>query len=326
MRPPLNARFVDKAQAAMLAAIEIYNKPTISYREETFCILALNAWELLLKAKILRDKGNNPRDIQILRAPKKKDGTPSKTKVVVKNRAGNPMTISIKQAQDMLDTKTLPESVRVNIDALTEIRDNAAHYVTASTVLATQVMEIAYASINNFVLLARAWFDRDVADSMRLIMPIAFINGSAAADVVSITKDESRLIERLKALAATPEPPASSFHVALRMDIKLNRSSLDNITKVQIVRDDPTATRVVLAEEDVRKTFPWDYKGLVKALRKRYSDFKENGEFHAVRKPFQGDVRYVKERLLDPANPSGTKKDFYNPNIVVEFDKHYTKK
>ena len=127
MRPPLSARFVDKAQAAMLAAIEIYNKPTVAYREETFCLLALNAWELLLKAKVLRDRGNNPREIQVFRSTKKKDGTPKKKPSLVKNRAGNPMTISIKQAQDMLDAKTLPDPVRLNIDALTEIRDNTAH-------------------------------------------------------------------------------------------------------------------------------------------------------------------------------------------------------
>ena len=37
----------------MKAAIEIYNKPGIPYRNESFTILAINAWELLLKAKWL---------------------------------------------------------------------------------------------------------------------------------------------------------------------------------------------------------------------------------------------------------------------------------
>jgi len=42
-----------------MAAIEIYNKPDFLYREETFSILALNSWELLLKAKLVKDnKGN----------------------------------------------------------------------------------------------------------------------------------------------------------------------------------------------------------------------------------------------------------------------------
>lgn len=40
------------SEAAMLAAIEIYNKPQFSYRDECFTILLVNAWELLLKATL----------------------------------------------------------------------------------------------------------------------------------------------------------------------------------------------------------------------------------------------------------------------------------
>lgn len=43
----------EKSVDAMLAAIEIYNKPSFAYREESFAILAVNAWELLLKARLL---------------------------------------------------------------------------------------------------------------------------------------------------------------------------------------------------------------------------------------------------------------------------------
>jgi hypothetical protein len=31
-------------------------------------------------------------------------------------------------------------------------------------------------------------------------------------------------------------------------------------------------------------------------------------------------------RLLDPNKPKGQKKPFFNPNILQELDKHYTKK
>jgi hypothetical protein len=47
--------FVDKSIGACLAAIEIYNKPNFSYREEVFSILMLNAWELLLKARVMKE-------------------------------------------------------------------------------------------------------------------------------------------------------------------------------------------------------------------------------------------------------------------------------
>ena len=45
---------LDKSIASMLAAIEIYNKPNFTYREDSFSILCVNAWELLLKAVYLR--------------------------------------------------------------------------------------------------------------------------------------------------------------------------------------------------------------------------------------------------------------------------------
>ena len=37
----------------MIAAIEVYNKPDFKYRDESFAILAINAWELLIKARWL---------------------------------------------------------------------------------------------------------------------------------------------------------------------------------------------------------------------------------------------------------------------------------
>ncbi|WP_216368093.1 DUF3644 domain-containing protein [Aeromonas sp. 1805] len=49
---------LEKSVAAMLSAIEIYNKPDFRYREETFSVLCINSWELLLKAKVLNLASN----------------------------------------------------------------------------------------------------------------------------------------------------------------------------------------------------------------------------------------------------------------------------
>jgi hypothetical protein len=71
-------RFVDKAQAALIAAVEIYNKPSFSYREETFAILAINAWELLLKAKVLKDNDNDQKSITLYEQRQTRSGVKSK--------------------------------------------------------------------------------------------------------------------------------------------------------------------------------------------------------------------------------------------------------
>ena len=48
-------KLLGNAKAAMVAAVEIYNKPRFEYRDECVVILLLNAWELLLKATLSKN-------------------------------------------------------------------------------------------------------------------------------------------------------------------------------------------------------------------------------------------------------------------------------
>lgn len=83
---PLSTQLAEKSLQAAIAAIEIYNKPNFSYREESFALLMTNAWELLLKEKWLRDRGEV---IDTLYEMVKDDAGQSKPKV---NRSGNPIS------------------------------------------------------------------------------------------------------------------------------------------------------------------------------------------------------------------------------------------
>lgn len=47
-----------KSQEAFMMAIEIYNKPSIKYRVEGFGFFVCNAWELMLKARIVKTHGS----------------------------------------------------------------------------------------------------------------------------------------------------------------------------------------------------------------------------------------------------------------------------
>src|SRR5690242_13734672 len=159
MRPGLSSRFVEKAEAALVAAVEIYNKPAFAYREETFALLTLNGWELLLKARILLDNGNDPKSLYEYEKRQTRDGTLSKKRYLKRNRAKNPQTIGLGKAVVALDANEatrLSQAVKANLDALVEVRDNAAHYVNASPLLAKHVLEVGTASIANFIALAKA--------------------------------------------------------------------------------------------------------------------------------------------------------------------------
>ena len=61
------------------------------YRGETFSILAINSWELLLKAKYLKDNHNKMRSLYVMEPITNKDGSKSKKVVMerIRKRKGN---------------------------------------------------------------------------------------------------------------------------------------------------------------------------------------------------------------------------------------------
>ena len=90
---------LEKSVHAALSAIEIYNKPDFKYREESFSILMVNAWELLLKTRILHKNKNKLESIYIVDSNKtRKDGKPFKSPKYKTSRSGNYLTIDVTNA------------------------------------------------------------------------------------------------------------------------------------------------------------------------------------------------------------------------------------
>ncbi len=65
----------------MLSAIELYNKPDFKYREDAFAILAVNAWELLLKSQLFKCHKYSFKSICKTEPLKTKTGTNHKKKL-----------------------------------------------------------------------------------------------------------------------------------------------------------------------------------------------------------------------------------------------------
>ena len=63
---------LDRAIEAMVVAIGVYNLPNLPYRAESFTILVINAWELLLKAKWLVEHKNRLTSLYVLQDGAKK--------------------------------------------------------------------------------------------------------------------------------------------------------------------------------------------------------------------------------------------------------------
>lgn len=92
------------------------------------------------------------------------------------------------------------------------------------------------------------------------------------------------------------------------------------------VTGDADAPLVRIEEDNILKEYSLDYYSLREILHDRYSNFKANEVFNQLMKNLKQDRKYCVSRYLDPGNPKSAKKAFYHPQILKEFDRHYSKK
>ena len=255
-----------------------------------------------------------------------KKGQWSKREYVKVNRAGNVHTKNLHDVITGLEadpSSRLPQAVKANLDALTEIRDNAVHFINTSPDLAKQIHEIGTASVTNYFGLAHRWFNIDLSHREFYVMAIGFVEAPSAAAAVRFAPNEDRLLKYLIELVRKQnQEDSGDFYVSLEVRLDMKKSATGALAQVGITTD-PSAPQVTLGEENIRNKYPWNYDELTKLLRKRYQDFKANNKYHSIRIAFDDDPRYVHIRRLDQNNPRSSAKRFFNPNFLREFDTHY---
>lgn len=324
-------QILEKSVAAALSAIEIYNKPDFKYRAETFSILMVNSWELLLKAKILSDNNNKLNSIYAREKRQLKSGKASKKLYYKRNRSGNPMTISIGGALHILRTKE-PENITdrlvANITLLIEIRDNSIHLTNHDLALDSNLQEVGTACLKNYIEIMNRWFNFDLTRYNFFLMPMTFFHDSDVIESFSIKNYNEQTQNLLKYLSKIedryPSDESIIYNVTLKVETKFVKSSSESAFKFKY-SNDPNATEVFITEEDALKKYPFDYASLTRKLVERYSDFKQNQKYHDIRTPLKNDTRYCRIRRLDPNNPNSSKKEYYSTEIFKVFDNHYTK-
>lgn len=137
----LRGRLVNKSVDAYALGLETINRISIRYRVEAFCYLICNAWELLLKAKILSDDG----DASAIYYP------------------NSSRSISLGDGLK----KTMPnqrDPVRANIERVQKLRDDATH-LTISDV-PNEVIGLFQACAINYHNRLSKWFGISLSDRM----------------------------------------------------------------------------------------------------------------------------------------------------------------
>lgn len=139
-----------KSIESFLLCLEVFNKPTIDYRLEGCVFFLCNAWELMLKAKLLKD------DISIY-YPK------------------SSRTLSLSDCASKIMTNK-KDPVRINLDIITSLRNTATHDIIPE-------LEIVYLPYLTFCVKAYvekmySYLDVNISDYIKSDFLALFTNNS----------------------------------------------------------------------------------------------------------------------------------------------------
>src|SRR5208283_2867556 len=124
-------------------------------------ILMINAWELLLKARVMKENGGKLPSVYARDSVKLKNGKYGKRKKVRLTRYGSPHTIGIVEARDLVQAykkDNLEGVAAANITALLDIRDHATHVVASNASLRKTLAELSLAAVRNYIIASQKWF------------------------------------------------------------------------------------------------------------------------------------------------------------------------
>ena len=296
-RPKREITMARCAAAALLAAIEVYNKPTVEYREQTFALLATNAWEVLLKARIVQLANGRVQSIY----RRKRD-----SRLIDRDlETDEPLTISLRQA---LDRTSLPGAVATNIKGLMLVRNTAAHLGTLEPAVQRKVLQFGTASVENFSKISRLWFNETI--DAPYLLPLGFV-GDASLVQTSVSKTQRSLLTALDAISNSSDATgATDFNVTLHINVDIQRG-LSGGGSIGLTSN-PSAPKVSISDDEALGQYPATYFELIETCKERYPGFKQDAKFRALLREIKADPKCAHERRLDPNKPQGQAKTFYN--------------
>lgn len=273
-----NERLINKSIEAFIMGLEVYNKPTIRYRVEGFSFFIVNAWELLLKAEML------------------KRGIP----IYYKKQPDR--TVSVEVAVRMIYPDKYTR-IRLNLEKIIELRNISTHYITedyefkyvplfqtcvinyATELLRFQKIDISERIAPNFLTITtkyepltneqiRLKYSPEVAEK--------FIQQANDIDILSSTYDSDKFAIRIRQnLYITKRKEEADFKVSIEKD---------SGNKVAIIKDlkDPadthkytfntvvTAIREKLAKNNIKIDYPKGFNSYVLGLVIDFYNVKAN--------------------------------------------------
>ncbi|MCK7677282.1 DUF3644 domain-containing protein [Corynebacterium sp. CCM 9186] len=239
----------------MLAAIEIYNKPQTTYREQVVTVLVVNAWGLILKAALRKSKKN----------------------IFYKKKRGEDYrSFSLESCIADMDRHRLwpgtvdGDGVRANLHVLTDYRNKIIHLYVSDDLNTILYMFLQQNIVNyrDFVLAA---FGKDLADDITwTLLPLAASTPNGAIRSLRVDGDrrstqvvEDFLRDLRQIIGEAEDLGADMGRIAMVQEINLQSGKKISRADLEVAINQDAATTIIQRKIDPNETHPYSATELI---------------------------------------------------------------
>lgn len=238
MKQELINTLLDKSEEAFLMAIEIYNKPTINYRLEGFAFFICNAWELLLKSKMLQ---NN----ESIYYPDKPNRTISLTNCIT-----NVFTND-------------KDPVRKNLEILIGLRNTSTHFVIKE--MDSIYLPFMQANVLNYSQKLFDYFGRDITQKINSSFMTLVINNEEISEENILSRYGDNIFSKYYKMKNETKQiisDNSNEKLAIKVDlnVKIVKDKEEAKTTFRIAKDGEEPVSIIKELKDTNLTHCYNQK------------------------------------------------------------------
>lgn len=241
-------KLISKSNEAFILAIELFNKPTILYRVEGFSFFICNAWELLLKARIIATEGLE--------------------KIYFKDKPER--TISIENCIKKVFTNS-KDPLRINLEKIVELRNTSTHFITEEY---EQIYAPLFqASVINYSNKLAEFFNVDITDKisnnfLNLSMKMSEINPKEIQARYPEPISEKLLDTLSKIEHSQKELGNKNFSIFIYHDFYITKNQKSTTAQISISKEASNAAFILKESKDKQTECPHIAKNFIMIINK----------------------------------------------------------
>ncbi|NLY09403.1 MAG: DUF3644 domain-containing protein [Tissierellia bacterium] len=240
----LSKRLVKKSIEAFILGLEIYNKPTIKYRIEGFSFFICNAWELMLKAKLINENKN----IYYNNSPDR--------------------TLSLNETINKVYTDKYTR-IRLNLEKIIDLRNISTHYITEDYEF--KYVPLFQACVLNYINELNRFHNEDISNYIAQNFLHITTNYEPLTNEQIKMKYSPEIAEKFIKLGneidvLSNEYNSDKFAIPMVQKLYITRKKADADFEVSIDKDSDNKVQIIKQLTDPADTHKYSFNNLVTAV------------------------------------------------------------